>query len=200
MPEKTVQEVEVHRTIIIQGVGSIADLLQFQENPASAKVLIAQRCPGIYDGGRWEVIGGKKEPGDLSRFETIFREVAEESGLRVVSTLDPKTLHFKKVDNPTPLIILPKRRFREDIGNPNTDTTGTYQVHFHLGNVAPFEERDICLNPKEHMQCRCANLDTLYEMRKNNELRGSTLVALWKLHEVALPEIFSRLTRRISKA
>lgn len=199
MPEKAVQQIEVHRSIVIKGVGAITDLLQFQRNPASAQILIAQRCPDIYDGGRWEVIGGKKEPGDLSRFETIIREVAEESGLHVVSTLDFKKLDFTKVENPIPLLTLPTRRFREDLGNPNATTTGTYQVHFHLVRVAPFDEQSICLNKAEHVQWKFADFDTFHDMRRANALRPSNHVALWDLYEVTLPDIIDRLARKAAR-
>lgn len=65
------------------------------------QVLIGQRAPGKRHGGLWEFPGGKLEPGE-SHHQAVERELAEELGVRVVSTGAP---HFSIADPGSAFVI-----------------------------------------------------------------------------------------------
>jgi len=51
----------------------------------TGRILIAQRPPGVHQGGLWEFPGGKRESGE-SREQALARELEEELGIRILES------------------------------------------------------------------------------------------------------------------
>ena len=80
--------------------GLIGDLL---ESPLfifeDERVLLLKKVEGKFGGGKWNGLGGKREPGESS-YDCAAREAFEESGLHVRSLVHHGALEFHPAGNP----------------------------------------------------------------------------------------------------